>query len=267
MEAGQFDQVRLIAFGGIFALMAILEVLFPRRDLSKPKLRRWSSNVLLTILSTLSARYLLPFTAVSAALFAESRQIGFFNNVEVNPILAAVFIIVLFDMIIYWQHRIFHRIPVLWKFHRVHHVDPDLDVTTGARFHPVEIVLSMVIKLFVILALGAPAITVVIFETILNLLAMFNHSNVKLPLKLDDLVRKVIVTPDFHRVHHSVYPNEHHSNFGFNLSIWDRIFRSYVSQPKDGHDNMKIGISSVQEDLKTISIFGMLVLPFIKEKS
>lgn len=266
MDAESFEQMRLISFGSIFAVMAVLEVIIPRRKLRKSKPARWFSNITLTFLSSLSGRYALPFTGVTAAIFASERGMGFFNNTDVNPILKTIFIIVMLDMIIYWQHVFFHRIPILWKLHKVHHADPDYDVTTGARFHPIEIVLSMVIKIIFIFVLGADVFSVVLFEMILNGMAMFNHSNIKFNKSVDSVLRKVIVSPDFHRVHHSTLPREHHSNFGFNLSIWDYIFKTYRQQPEKGHEEMDIGLDYISEDSKSMSIFGMLLTPFLKDK-
>jgi sterol desaturase/sphingolipid hydroxylase (fatty acid hydroxylase superfamily) len=266
LEASQFDQYRLVVFLSIFIFMAIFELVKPRRQLKFSKFRRWFSNILLTFLSSLSAKYILPFTGISAAIFAEKNRIGLFNDVEINPFLSTIFVILIFDMVIYWQHRIFHKIPILWKLHKVHHADPDYDVTTGARFHPIEIMMSMMIKVFIIFALGAPVFAVFLFEAILNGMAMFNHSNVRLPEKLDGVLRKIFVTPDFHRVHHSVRADEHHKNFGFNLSLWDYLYRSYKGQPNEGHEDMAIGLSYLKKESKVISLFGMILIPFTKDK-
>ena len=265
METGQYDQARLTIFLTIFAVMCLLEVLKPRKKLTKSKPKRWISNFLLTFLSGASARYFLPFTGISAAVFAKEKGIGLFNDIYVNPVLTTVFVVLVFDLVIYWQHQLFHKVPVLWRLHKVHHSDQDYDVTTGSRFHPIEIVLSMVIKIFLILALGAPVFAVFLFEAILNGMAMFNHSNVKLPASLDTLLRKVFVTPDFHRVHHSTLPKEHHRNFGFNLSIWDYLFGSYTPQPSEGHEEMKIGLNYISDEKKTVSLYGMLLTPFVSD--
>lgn len=256
------EQIRLAVFLAVFFVMSLSEYYSPRRALVLSKFRRWSSNLTLSFLSAMSAKYLLPFTGISAAIFAKENGVGLFNDVAVNPILATLVVVVVLDFVVYMQHRVFHKVPILWRLHIVHHFDEDIDVTTGARFHPVEIVLSMVIKVFVILSLGASVEAVLTFEIILNAMAMFNHSNVKIPKGLDALLRRIVVTPDFHRVHHSKIPREHHSNFGFNLSVWDFIFRTYISQPKLGHQGMEIGINRISGPSKTASIYSLLSYPF-----
>jgi sterol desaturase/sphingolipid hydroxylase (fatty acid hydroxylase superfamily) len=263
---GQFDHIRLVFFIAVFILMAVAEYVIPKRKGSLPKSRRWANNAILTSLSTLSAKYILPFTSVSVAVFASEANLGLFNLIQVNSFVCAVLCILIFDLAIYWQHRIFHMIPVLWNVHRVHHADKDYDVTTGARFHPIEIILSMMIKGVVILALGAPAEIVVIFEIILNALAMFNHSNIHINSKIDTFVRKLIVTPDFHRIHHSTKPDEHHKNYGFNLAIWDYLFKSYKGQASEKQTEMKIGLSNVSDDFRSVSWYGMLLSPFVRGK-
>ncbi|MBL4689951.1 MAG: sterol desaturase family protein, partial [Rhodospirillales bacterium] len=216
--------IRLSFFFGIFAVMAGWELVAPRRVLQQSKSVRWYSNLGIVVLNTLIARMVFPFAPVAVAVVAAERGWGVFNVVDIDPGLAIVAAVVILDFAIYLQHVMVHAVPMLWRLHRMHHADLDFDVTTGARFHPVEIVLSVAIKMAVIVLLGAPAVAVLIFEVVLNATAMFNHSNVKLPLGLDRVLRWLVVTPDMHRVHHSVLPHETNSNFGFNLPWWDRLF-------------------------------------------
>lgn len=253
--------IRLSVFLGVFALMAGWELLLPRRPLTRPKGERWLANILLTALNTALVRFAVPAIAVSAAVLAEAQGWGIFHWVTL-PLLAVVIICVIaLDFLIYAQHLVFHRVPVLWRLHRVHHTDLDFDVTTALRFHPIEIILSLFIKAAAVIALGAPVEAIILFEVVLNATAMFNHGNARLPLPIDALVRLIIVTPDMHRVHHSVYPVELNSNYGFNLSVWDRIFGTYRAQPKDGHDDMVIGLSDFREPVDLALPF-LLIQPF-----
>jgi sterol desaturase/sphingolipid hydroxylase (fatty acid hydroxylase superfamily) len=199
---------------------------------------------------------------VGVALFASKNGWGLLNYFNISYPLTLVLSVVALDLVIYFQHVLVHAVPNLWRLHRVHHADLDYDVTTGSRFHPLEIVLSMLVKSAAILALGAPAAGVVIFEVLLNATAMFNHGNVRLPLGVDRALRLLVVTPDMHRVHHSVEDNETNSNFGFNLSLWDRLFGTYINQPRDGHEGMTIGIHQYREPKQVSRISGMLALPF-----
>ena len=234
--------VRLTAFFGILVGMALLEALFPRRERSVSRLVRWPSNIGIVFLNTIVVRIIFPTAAVGVALFVEEKQWGILQIVELPLWLTIVLAVVALDLIIYLQHVMVHAVPALWRLHRMHHSDVDIDVTTGARFHPVEIVLSMVIKFASIAALGAPAVAVILFEVILNGTSMFNHSNVKLPLALDRVLRLFLVTPDMHRVHHSINPDEANCNFGFNLPWWDRLMETYRDQPRGGHEGMTIGL-------------------------
>ena len=236
--------VRMVAFGGVLVALLVIEEWQPRRARSQPRLLRWSSNLGIVVLNTVVLRLTFPIVAVGFAILAQQRGWGLFNLVDVPAWLAVCVSVLLLDAAIYGQHVLFHKLPVLWRLHRMHHADLDFDATTGVRFHPVEIALSMGIKLGVVGLLGAPAVAVLVFEVLLNATAMFNHSNWKLPVFVDAILRKVIVTPDMHRVHHSVHRNEHDANYGFNLSVWDRLFRTYVAQPRDGHDAMQIGVSA-----------------------
>ena len=253
--------IRAGAFAGVFAAMALWELAAARRPLQQSKARRWANNLSLTLLNTLAVRVIFPAAAVGAAEFAAARGTGFFNAVDVAPPLAFVVSLVALDLAIWLQHRLFHAVPLLWRLHRVHHADLDFDVTTGARFHPLEILLSMLIKFAVVIATGAPAAAVLVFEVLLNATSMFNHGNVRLPAGVDRLLRLIIVTPDMHRVHHSIDPRETNSNFGFNLAWWDRLFGTYRAQPAAGHDAMTIGIGQFR-DARELRLDRMLLQPF-----
>ncbi|HIE54896.1 MAG TPA: sterol desaturase family protein, partial [Chromatiaceae bacterium] len=254
--------IRLGFFLGIFAIMALWEWLAPRRPLRLSRARRWPHNLGLVFLNSFVLRLLFPAAAVGVAVHAQQQGWGFFNLYEV-PLPAAVLLsVIALDFVIWAQHVMFHAIPLLWRLHRVHHADLDFDVTTGARFHPVEIILSMLIKFAAIVLLGAPVVAVVIFEVLLNATAMFNHGNVGLPPRLDRLLRWVLVTPDMHRVHHSVEDDEANSNFGFSLTWWDRLFGTYREQPRAGHREMIIGIHKYRDPEQVNVLPGMLMLPF-----
>jgi sterol desaturase/sphingolipid hydroxylase (fatty acid hydroxylase superfamily) len=231
--------------------------------LTQPKGSRWLNNIGLVVFNTALLRIVFPVAAVSVAETAQLMQWGLFNLVEVHPAMALLVSVIVLDAAIYLQHVMFHAVPLLWRLHRVHHADLDFDVTTGARFHPVEILLSMLIKFAAIVLLGPPLAAVVIFEVLLNAMAMFNHSNVRLPLVLDGLLRKAIVTPDMHRVHHSHRADETNSNFGFNLSVWDRLFGTYRAQPAAGHAGMVIGIDTFHDPDRCVKLSGILMMPFI----
>ena len=255
--------IRLSAFFGVFAIMAVWEMLTPRRTLIISKLTRWTSNLGIVFLNSIILRLLFPATAAGVALFAVDHQWGVFNYYPAPYWLAVVLSVIALDLIIYLQHVIVHSIPALWRVHRVHHADLDYDLTTGARFHPFEIILSMVIKFASIIVLGVPVIAVLIFEVILNATAMFNHSNVRLPLGLDKVLRWFIVTPDMHRVHHSVEDDETNSNFGFSLPWWDRLLGTYRDQPRTPHETMRIGIHKYRDSKQVCQLPGMLWLPFV----
>ena len=253
--------VRLGVFFGIFALMAAWEVAAPRRKLRESKPVRWANNLALTVLNTALLRILFPVAAVGVAAFVAERGAGLFNIFAVPYPLAMVLSLLVLDLAIYLQHLMFHAMPVLWRVHRMHHADLDFDVTTGARFHPIEMILSLLIKFAVILLLGPPVLAVLIFEVLLNAMAMFNHSNVRIPQPWDRALRWLAVTPDMHRVHHSIDASECNSNFGFNLPWWDRLFGTYRAQPAAGHEGMIIGIEQfrLQRDLW---LDQMLLEPF-----
>ena len=255
--------IRLTAFFGIFALMAAWEVVAPCRSRLHGRTVRWSANLGLVVFNTLLVRLIFPFAAVAFATLAAQRGWGLLNNIDLPGGLALVLAVVAMDFAIWVQHVMVHAVPVLWRLHQVHHADPDYDVTTGARFHPLEIILSMLIKFAVIAVLGAPAAAVLLFEVLLNATAMFNHGNVKLPAGVDALLRLLLVTPDMHRVHHSTDNTEANSNFGFSLSIWDRLFGTYRAAARLPQESMAIGVAGLTGDSRCVSLTGMLVIPFV----
>ena len=252
---------RLSIFLGIFVLMVIWEFLSPRRKLTKPSLFRRANNLGMMLIYTLIIRLAVPLLPVGAALYASNNSWGLFNSIDLPYLIAIPVAILLLDLMIYFQHRVFHAVPMFWRLHRMHHTDIEFDVTTGIRFHPIEIILSLLLKIIMVILLGAPAIAVLIFEILLSSTALFNHSNIQIPKPIDKLLRLIVVTPDMHRVHHSVYREETDSNFGFNVPWWDRMFGTYIAQPKDGHLKMDIGIEIFRDD-KDSRIDKMLVQPF-----
>ncbi len=254
--------VRLSFFFGIFAVMAIWEVVAPCRALTVSKIVRWTNNLGIVFLNSVVLRLLFPAAAVGVAAFAAEHGWGIFNYIQLPYLIAMLLSVIILDFIIYLQHVLVHAVPALWRLHRVHHADLDFDATTGARFHTLEIILSMLIKFATIIVLGPPVVAVVIFEILLNATAMFNHSNVRLPLTLDRILRRFVVTPDMHRVHHSVEDDEANSNFGFNLPWWDRLFGTYRTQPRGGHEGMIIGIHKYRNPKQVSWLPGMLALPF-----
>ena len=267
MEINEFvmaneKAIRMGAFFGILGVMAIWEILAPRRTLTVSKAVRWVSNLGIVFFNTFLVWLIFPVVAVGMAVFAGNQGWGIFNYFDLPFWLTVIISIVFLDFIIYLQHVMVHAVPALWRLHRVHHADLDFDVTTGGRFHPLEIMLSILIKFAAIMVLGPPVLAVVIFEVILNGTAMFNHSNVRLPLSLDRVLRWFVVTPDMHRVHHSVEDDEANSNFGFNLPWWDRLFGTYRDQPRAGHQGMTIGIHKYREPKQVAWLPGMLLLPF-----
>lgn len=245
----------------VLALMAAAEVRSPRRRREIPRVFRWSNNLALVVLDTAIVRLVFPVLAVGVAALAEHQGVGLLNALAVPGWLAVLVAIVLLDLVVYLQHVLFHAVPALWRLHRVHHADTEIDVTTGLRFHPIEILLSMALKLGTVAALGAPPVAVLLFEVILNGMAMFNHANLALPEPLDRALRLVLVTPDMHRVHHSIDPVETNSNYGFNLSLWDRLLGTYRAQPAAGHIGMTIGIEQFRS-AREIWLDRLLTQPF-----
>jgi sterol desaturase/sphingolipid hydroxylase (fatty acid hydroxylase superfamily) len=254
--------LRLAAFALVLAAMAAWEALAPRRARTLTRRRRWPGNLGIVALNTVIVRALFPTAAVGLAMYAEGHSWGLLNRHAVAPWIAMTVGVILLDLALYLQHAMFHAMPTLWRLHRVHHADLDIDVTTGARFHPVEIALSMLIKFALIAALGIPALAVLVFEVLLNASSMFNHSNVRMAPRLETVLRWFVVTPDMHRVHHSIERDETNSNFGFNLSIWDRLFGSYRAQPRAGHAAMSIGIPDFRDPAQCNNFAGMLAIPF-----
>ena len=267
MDIEQFVQanepaIRLGFFLGTFAAVALWEVLAPKRALLVSKAYRWASNIGLVVLNTVIIRLLFPLAAVGLAAFCAENGWGLINHFQVPSWLAIPLAVIAMDFVIWLQHIMVHAVPALWRLHRVHHADLDYDVTTGARFHPIEIILSMLIKFATIVVLGPPVVAVVIFEVLLNAMSMFNHGNIRLPQVLDRILRWVVVTPDMHRVHHSIEDDETNSNFGFNLTWWDRLFGTYREQPRAGHTGMTIGIRDFTNPREVDRLDGMLWLPF-----
>ena len=253
--------VRLACFFGVFAAMALWEFLAPRRAWAFGRRRRWPSNLGVVVLDVALLRVLFPTLAVGLALQAESRGWGLLNAVALPGWLSLLVSVVALDLAIYLQHVLFHAVPALWRVHRMHHADLDFDVTTGVRFHPIEIALSMLIKFAVVAGLGAPALGVLVFEVLLNATSMFNHGNVRIPPRLERALRWIVVTPEMHRVHHSILVRETNSNFGFNLPWWDRVFGTYREAPAAGHERMTIGIEQFR-DARELRLDRMLLQPF-----
>src|SRR6056297_1886120 len=252
--------IRLTVFLGILVAMMLWELAAPRRRQEVPRVLRWSNNLGLVVLDTLILRLTFPILAVGLAVIGAERGWGLFNTIDAPLWLAILVSVLLLDLAIYLQHVLFHAVPGLWRLHRMHHADLEFDATTGLRFHPVEIVMSMGIKLAVVAALGPPAVAVLIFEVLLNGTALFNHANINLPRRVDRWLRLIVVTPDMHRVHHSVIPEETNSNFGFNLPWWDRLLGTYKAEPKAGHKEMLIGIEQFRTT-RDLWLDRMLVQP------
>ena len=268
---GQSDGlIRLAVFVSVFLAMALIELLWPKRRLIVSKKSRWLTNIGISAIGTavlrLMAMLAVPVAAIAAAFYAEAHHIGVLNQLAWPSWVKIAVSLLVLDLTIWAQHLASHKVPLFWRLHQVHHADRDIDVTTAVRFHPVEIALSMLWKIVVVVPLGAPPLAVFLFEVILNACAMFNHANIALPAWLDGALRLFIVTPDMHRVHHSVKHREHDSNYGFNLSVWDRLFRTYTAQPEGGHTGMTIGLPPYQTEAPTR--FGWsLWLPFGHQKT
>lgn len=258
--------IRPLAFAITLALMFTLETLLPRKSRTESRLQRTWNNLLLSFFNSLAVRFVPILSAVGVASYAESKGWGIFHQLSWPIVIEYAIVLIAFDFIIYWQHVASHHMPMLWRLHQVHHADHDLDASSGLRFHPLEIAISMAIKCLAVLLLGAPPESVVLFEIILNSCAVFNHSNVKIPLTLDRMLRFILVTPDMHRVHHSIYRDETNSNYGFNIPWWDHLFGTYSAQPRDSHETMKLGLPEFPNSAQTIPIWGMLRMPFLNFK-
>jgi sterol desaturase/sphingolipid hydroxylase (fatty acid hydroxylase superfamily) len=265
MSPGLVIAVRVGAYAAVFAAMALWEWWAPRRQLTAGRKPRWAGNLGILAIDIVAVRLLIPTTVVGVALVAAERGWGLYPLLGLPYWAAVIAGAVVLDLTIYLQHVVFHYVPWLWRLHRMHHADVDIDVTTGLRFHPLEILLSLGIKIAAVLALGVPALAVLIFEVLLNATSMFNHSNVKLPPWLDRLARWIVVTPQMHQVHHSVERAETDSNFGFNLPWWDRLFGTYRAEPKAGEKNIVIGLPDFR-DAKEQRITSLLTQPFRKDK-
>ena len=257
--------VRLGFFAAIFFIVAFGEKIAPRRILLKSKFKRWISNLGMQIIDVAVLRLIFPAFPVGVAVICAQRGWGLLNYCQITPLLALIIGVLALDFIIYLQHRMFHFVPVFWRVHMVHHTDQDIDVTTALRFHPLEIILSLLIKFAAVAAIGAPPLSVLIFEIILNGASMFNHGNIRIPLPFDRIIRTALVTPDMHRVHHSVVVRETNSNYGFSFSWWDRLFGTYIAQPQEGHDKMKIGLNGYHDD-RSLKLSTLLTMPFFDQK-
>jgi sterol desaturase/sphingolipid hydroxylase (fatty acid hydroxylase superfamily) len=254
--------IRLGFFFGIFAILAIWEMIAPKRALKTPKIQRWLGNLGVTFINSFLLRTVFPVLAIDVAVIGYEQGLGILNKIEMHGLLSGLIAIIILDFSIYVQHYAFHVLPHPWRLHMMHHTDMDIDVTTGARFHPIEILLSMCIKVSVVLIIGAAPWAVLVFEIVLNATSMFNHSNIRIPVSIDRVLRLFVVTPDMHRVHHSVIIKETNSNFGFNFPWWDRIFKTYRAQPEMGHTGMNIGLANFREP-KKLTLPWMLAIPFL----
>jgi sterol desaturase/sphingolipid hydroxylase (fatty acid hydroxylase superfamily) len=254
--------IRIGAFLGVLSALALAELIVPRRPLSASRPKRWLANLSVVMIDTLTVRLLFVVGAMGAANFGAEHGWGLLNRVTWPAGLEILLSVVLLDLSLYIQHVIFHAVPILWRLHMMHHADLDVDVTTGVRFHPLEVALSMIIKVAVVLVTGASPAAVLIFEVLLNASSMFNHSNLRIPAMIEPLLRSIIVTPDMHRIHHSIHAHETNSNFGFNFPWWDRVFRTYRVEPQDSHVEMVLGVEHVR-GTKAVTLTQMLVMPFI----
>lgn len=255
------DTIRITSYLSVLVLMAMWEFVAPHRPRTVSKICRWGGNLTIVVLNTVIARLLFSGGAVSVAVMAQERGWGLLSLVDGPVWLETAMAILALDFIIYWQHRLFHVVPLFWRFHMMHHSDLDLDVTSGVRFHPVEIVLSLAVKAAAVMALGASPLAVMIFEVVLNATSLFNHSNVAIPQGVDRLLRRMVVTPDMHRIHHSANVRETNSNYGFNVSWWDRLFGTYCHEPALGHLGMTIGLEHLGPSV-CLNILRMLSFPF-----
>lgn len=256
-------QLRIAIFLGIFLFLALCEFVFPRRAKNNvPQSTRWISNLSIVIIGNFLMRLIFPLLAIEMAILSRNYSWGIFNQFETPYWINIILTIIILDLVIYLQHVMFHAVPIFWRAHRMHHADLDFDVTTGIRFHPIEVILSMGIKIGSVALIGASPIGVLIFEILLNATSMFSHSNLNLPISIDRVLRCIIVTPDMHRVHHSIQEHETNSNFGFNFSFWDRIFGTYLNQPSEGHLKMTIGITDFRNP-KYLRLDWLLLIPFI----
>ena len=254
-------KLRLTIFFILLVSFCFLEVIIPKRVLTAPKKKRWLTNLNLSFLNTLILHLSMPYGLVSLAALLRGNKIGLLNILNLSYLTEIILSVVIFDLLIYFQHILSHKFPIFWRFHKIHHIDVDLDVSSGNRFHTIEIVFSFLYKSLFILLLGPSPDSILFFEIILNSMAMFNHSNINIPPAIDKVLRFLVITPDMHRIHHSVKDKEYNKNFGFNLSFWDFLLKTYKEKPEDGHVAMKIGLDSYR-DFKYISLFKLLIIPF-----
>ena len=266
LSADSASGIRLGLFLLVFLILAMSEVRWPRRQLTAGRSQRWAANIGLSFFNSFVIKTLIPFSGVVSSLWAQEQGFGLFNQLGWSGWFEFLLFILLFDLTIYWQHRVFHMLPVLWRFHRVHHTDEDYDLTTGTRFHPISILISTILKIGLVIVSGASPLAILSAEIILNLTSMFNHSNICLPKQVDRVLRKIVVTPDMHRIHHSQEKIEHNCNFGFNFSFWDRFFGSYLQDSGQAQENMAIGIVDYQGSA-TRSLFSLFLQPFRSERS
>lgn len=259
------DIIRLTVFCAVFIILAIAEYLFPLAKRKSPRYQQWSVNLSIALINSLSLHLLLPVLAVGAAHYAKVHGIGLFNCLDIPYAVVVILSLLLLDLIIYGQHLVLHKIPLLWTLHRMHHTEIGLDASSAVRFHPIEMIISMLIKMAFVLLLGVPVVAVILFELLLNGLALFNHSNLKLSPAADKCLRKVIVTPEVHWVHHSKIVTETNSNYGFNLIIWDKLFSTYLAKPAVEHSKMQQGLSEFGVK-KPLTLFALLASPFTGSK-
>jgi sterol desaturase/sphingolipid hydroxylase (fatty acid hydroxylase superfamily) len=248
----------------VLSTLFIIEVMAPRRALTTPKRKRWINNLSLSLINSLAIKFFLPFSLVTIALFAKNKEIGLLNLLELPRLIEIFLILIVFDFFIYLQHVASHKYSYLWRLHKVHHIDLDLDASSGNRFHTLEILLSFLYKIVLIMLIGPSPESIILFEIILNSMTMFNHSNINIALRFDKYLRIFVVTPDMHRIHHSVKETEHNRNFGFNLSLWDFVLKTYKAKPDDGQLNMKIGLNHFRGS-KYTSLLAILKIPFISK--
>ena len=257
--------IRIGFFITVLTVMILWESLRPNRTSPIYKHNRWFSHFFLVIFGVVAARLMIPTGLAAVAIYAQNNNLGMWNQISITLWLTVPISLLLLDCLIYWQHRFFHHIPIFWRIHKVHHADPHLDASTGLRFHPLEIALSLVVKIAAVLILGAPVLSILIFEISLNATSIFTHSNIKLPVKFDKLLRTLIVTQTMHRIHHSQIVSETNSNFGFNLSIWDRLFGSYIEAGQNGDDGIKLGLKEYSNPQTNTSLKALLLMPFKKK--
>lgn len=253
---------RLGCFIGVLVIMLVWERLAPKRQAKLANRRRWPANLGIVVINSIVLRLLIPAGAIGAALWAQEQQFGLLQQLGWPMPLTLLLGFLVLDCAIYWQHRLFHRVPLLWRIHRMHHADTDFDTTTGLRFHPLEIVLSMLIKIAVVMLFGIPALAVLVFEIVLNATSLFNHGNVALPAKVEWPLRRLLVTQEMHRIHHSQIAKETNSNYSFNLSIWDRLFGSYTANPQAGSDGIAIGLKEYPANAQCTRLSFLLQVPF-----